>query len=201
MNPKPAPDPACDGADADLTTDVLIPCELWIRACDTVAALCCAAADEAIAVAVADGTSLPGHPLEVAVMLGDDRSVRDLNRRYRHIDKPTNVLSFANLDTTTTATLPDGASVLLGDIVVAFETVDGEARSAGRSLDHHLAHMIVHGVLHLLGYDHETDPDAVQMETLEVAALARLGIASPYAEPVARPDAEPVARPDGRERL
>jgi probable rRNA maturation factor len=113
---------------------------------------------------------------EVAVMLIDDEAMRALNRQWRGLDKPTNVLSFP------AAPLPGapGAS-RLGDIAVAFETTAREAAGEDKSLAQHLAHLAVHGYLHLLGYDHETVKDAETMERTESAILAKLGIPDPYA--------------------
>ncbi len=108
---------------------------------------------------------------EISVLLTDDAGVQDLNRAWRKADKPTNVLSFP-------AARAGGA--LLGDIAIAYETVRGEAAAENKPFLHHLAHLAVHGFLHLMGYDHQTDSQAEAMEGLERAALARLEIADPY---------------------
>jgi probable rRNA maturation factor len=114
-------------------------------------------------------------PLELSLALADDATVRTLNRDYRGKDAPTNVLSFeAGADTA-----PDGP-ILLGDVVLARETCLREA--AGGSVTNHLSHLAIHGVLHLLGYDHEEDADAEEMEALEVKILAEIGIENPYLE-------------------
>jgi probable rRNA maturation factor len=110
---------------------------------------------------------------ELAIVLSDDSAVRLLNRQWRGIDKATNVLSFP----TETA---DGAPPLLGDIVLAYETIAREARQEGKPFAHHLAHLAVHGFLHLNGYDHQRDQDAEAMEELERKILRRLAIADPY---------------------
>ncbi|MDQ7249353.1 rRNA maturation RNase YbeY [Dongia sedimenti] len=112
----------------------------------------------------------------VAVALIDDRAIRKLNRTYRGKDKPTNVLSFP------AGEAPDGKGKTrsLGDVAIALGTVKREARAQGKTVDDHVAHLMVHAVLHLLGYDHEADPDAEEMEALERKALAALGIADPY---------------------
>ena len=105
-----------------------------------------------------------------------DAAVRALNRDWRGQDKPTNVLSFP---------APPASSAgprHLGDVALAFETLAGEAAQGGKPLAHHAAHLLVHGVLHLLGHDHEDDRAAGAMEALEVAALSELGIADPYRE-------------------
>lgn len=112
---------------------------------------------------------------EICVVLTDDAAVRELNRTWRHIDRPTNVLSFPS-------TTPPGnaASAMLGDIVIAYETLAGEALAEGKPFLHHLAHLTVHGFLHLLGYDHEDDGQAEEMERLEREILATLGVKNPY---------------------
>jgi probable rRNA maturation factor len=109
-----------------------------------------------------------GKSLNVA--LADDKAVRVLNKRDRKKDKPTNVLSY-----------PSGERAFLGDIVLARQTVWREARAQKKSPADHVAHLVVHGVLHLLGHDHETgEADAERMEALERRILKRLGIADPY---------------------
>jgi probable rRNA maturation factor len=117
---------------------------------------------------------------ELTVVLADDRMTRSLNRDYRRQDKATNVLSFAGLDGPPEAA-PDTPR-LLGDVILARETVFEEARAQDKAPGDHLAHLVVHGVLHLLGFDHETAGQAEIMESLECAALADLGIADPYRE-------------------
>ncbi|MFO1048694.1 MAG: rRNA maturation RNase YbeY [Geminicoccaceae bacterium] len=130
--------------------------------------------------AVLDGESAPRS--EVSVLLADDRFVTELNRDYRGIDRPTNVLSFPVGDI---QPAPGDGLVLLGDVVVALETVRREAAAEGRSVGDHLAHLLVHGTLHLLGYDHERDDEAEAMEVRETELLAGLGIADPYREAAA----------------
>jgi probable rRNA maturation factor len=117
------------------------------------------------------------HPdAEISVRLCDDDEIRALNLAWRNKDKATNVLSFPS---------PAGdRGPLLGDIVVAFEYVSEEARDAGRALRDHLAHMLVHGMLHLLGFDHENESEAEKMEAFERRILAKLGIDDPYSETV-----------------
>lgn len=121
--------------------------------------------------------------IEVAVRLTSDDEVHALNRQYRGKDKPTNVLSFpmiqADLLETVTQNSDDG-EVLLGDIVLAHGVCLAEAAERGISVEDHATHLIVHGCLHLLGYDHGDDPEAEAMEEMERAALRDLGLHDPY---------------------
>ncbi|MDE3060386.1 MAG: rRNA maturation RNase YbeY [Pseudomonadota bacterium] len=105
---------------------------------------------------------------EIAVVLADDAFVRDLNKTYRGRDKPTNVLSFP------------GDGDYLGDIILALETVEREAREQGKTARDHAKHLLVHGTLHLLGYDHEREGEARRMEALEIKILRNLSVANPY---------------------
>lgn len=118
-------------------------------------------------------------PCSACVAFSNDADVRALNARYRGKDKPTNVLSFPAQEPAPGVLGPDMA-VPLGDIVLAAETVIAEARELGIPQSHHLQHLVVHGVLHLLGYDHESDADAEIMEALETRILAVLGVPDPY---------------------
>jgi probable rRNA maturation factor len=117
---------------------------------------------------------------ELAIMLTDDAGIRTLNANWRGIDKPTNVLSFPALQPTGTPSAGD-APRMLGDIAIAYETTRREADDEQKPFDHHLAHLTIHGFLHLIGYDHETDEEAGEMEDLERKILAQLGIPDPYA--------------------
>ncbi|MDR4308205.1 rRNA maturation RNase YbeY [Chelatococcus sambhunathii] len=145
--------------------------ELWTILSDaeaTVAAAVAAAFAEAGLVALPEA--------ELAVTLADDARVRALNAEWREKDKPTNVLTFPAVEPDETADAP-----MLGDVILAFETVEREAREEGRTLSDHVSHLVVHGVLHLFGYDHLEDDEAEEMEAIETRALARLGVADPYA--------------------
>jgi probable rRNA maturation factor len=110
---------------------------------------------------------------ELAIVLTNDSAIRKLNRTWRGKNEPTNVLSFP-------ADQHGGPHRLLGDVVIAYETLAREARAERKPFDHHLAHLAVHGFLHLCGYDHESDRQAATMERLETAILARLGVPDPY---------------------
>ena len=114
---------------------------------------------------------------ELSLVFTDDAHVRELNRRYRKKDTATNVLSFPAARAS-----PKSFGPLLGDLVFAAETIARESAAEGLSLDHHLTHLVIHGFLHLLGYDHENEAEAAVMEKLETAILARLGIADPYGD-------------------
>ncbi len=116
---------------------------------------------------------------ELSVVFTDDAHIRALNDAWRQKDKPTNVLSFPGSPPNRGRFGP-----LLGDIVVAGETVRSEAEAEGIAFDDHLTHLLVHGLLHLFGHDHIEDVEAERMEALETAILGRLGIADPYAEHV-----------------
>ena len=120
--------------------------------------------------------------VELSVRLTSDDEVRTLNRQYRQQDKPTNVLSFPMVQPDLLETLAntDDGEVLLGDIVLAYETCVREATEKGVSLEDHAAHLIVHGVLHLLGHDHMNDVEADAMEAIERAAMSALGLHDPY---------------------
>lgn len=115
-------------------------------------------------------------PVEVSVLFASDTFIQDLNRRHLGTDSPTNVLSFPGDDDSRTE-----SEILLGDVVLAWETVQSEAVTAQKSVVDHTTHLVVHGVLHLLGYDHECETDAKTMERLEVDSLALLGLSNPYA--------------------
>lgn len=110
----------------------------------------------------------------ISVIVEDDAAIRELNRQWRGIDKPTNVLSFP------AAASPSIAPRHFGDIAISYETTMREAQAEARPFAHHLAHLAVHGFLHLLGYDHQSDAAAEAMEDLEREILARLGIPDPY---------------------
>ncbi len=114
-------------------------------------------------------------PAELSILLSNDGKQKELNRKWRGQDKATNVLSFAQIEPFAPV------AGLLGDIVLAHETVSGEALAQQKSFCDHLSHLVVHGFLHILGYDHQTDTEASQMESLETRVLAHLGIANPYA--------------------
>ncbi len=122
--------------------------------------------------------------LSASILFADDADVHALNREWRGKDKPTNVLSFPMLEREDLLALaPEGPPELLGDIALALETCQREAADKDISLEHHVTHLLIHGLLHLAGYDHETSPEAArEMERLEIKALALLAIADPYGD-------------------
>ena len=133
-------------------------------------------ADTAIHEALTQSKAKVAGVAEVTVVLTDDAEQHELNRQWRGFDKSTNVLSFPQLAPFTPVV------GLIGDITLARETVEAEAAEMGISLEAHFTHLVVHGFLHLLGYDHIEEADAVKMESLETKILANLGIADPYAD-------------------
>ena len=150
------------------TIDIVTQSPLWNAQRNSKTVLRRAIRQASSAVALKEG--------ELAIVLADDSTLRILNCRWRQQDRPTNVLSFpANAGSMTRST-----ATLLGDIVIAYETTEREARTQGRPFAHHLAHLAVHGFLHLLGYDHQAEHDAHAMEELEASILARLGVPNPY---------------------
>lgn len=121
----------------------------------------------------------PAAPLEISVTLTGDKDIKILNRDHRGKNKPTNVLSFPLWEGA--GDIPASKSAVpIGDIIIALETMKREAVEQDKSLKHHFCHMLVHGFLHLLGYDHMTDSEAEEMESLETKILKKLGIKDPY---------------------
>ncbi|UUX52226.1 rRNA maturation RNase YbeY [Nisaea acidiphila] len=159
--------------DSHLDIAVAVPNPAWTEALPDAEAICVSSAAAAI--------GKPQRPTEVSIVLSSDADVRDLNRDFRGKDKPTNVLSFPS-----GLASGVGGTDMLGDVILAFETVAMEAERDGKTLDSHLRHLVVHGVLHLLGFDHETDEEASAMEGREIEILAAFGIRDPYS-PIVEP--------------
>jgi probable rRNA maturation factor len=126
-----------------------------------------------------------GRQVEISVSLADDETIQALNKKYRGKDKPTNVLSFAALDAEENQPASPVCAMpcALGDIIIAFETVKRESEAMNVPFRDHFTHLLIHGTLHLLGYDHLQENDAKVMEKLEISILSSLGIENPYAHP------------------
>tara|TARA_R110002096_G_scaffold386110_2_gene580040 strand:- start:27 stop:578 length:552 start_codon:yes stop_codon:yes gene_type:complete len=169
-------------ADPAIEIDIRIEAAGW-RAMTTPAP---DVAEQAVRAAL-DYTRTGGTALELSLLLTDDTAIAALNEQWRGKAGPTNVLSFPGNAPAVDGgsggsdNMPGDAPVLLGDIVIAFETLTAEADAAGISPTDHLCHLCVHGVLHLLGYDHENDEDAAEMESCEIEILGTLGVSDPYA--------------------
>lgn len=144
--------------------DIAIPCQEWTEVLADIEALAVRAIRQ-----IFDMMDSPKEG-ELSLAFVSDAEIQALNRDYRGKDKPTNVLSFPD----------NGPAPLLGDIVVALETVQREAEEKSVSIDNHVTHLLIHGFLHLQGYDHETEVEAANMEALEIAALKALNIDNPY---------------------
>lgn len=157
-------------------TEVLVVADCWSVEADADAVI--HRAIEAAAAMIDTDTA----DAELAIMLTDDAGIRTLNQNWRGIDKPTNVLSFPALQPPEGADEPDDMPRMLGDIAIAYETTRREADEEDKAFANHLSHLAIHGFLHLVGYDHEKDDEAEEMETLEREILATLGIPDPYAD-------------------
>ncbi len=158
-----------------VTVEVSVHCDAWLAACPEAQALAATAARAALS---RTAGKLAGAPLILGLILTDDAEQRGLNCTYRGRDAATNVLAFAMADPATPA--PAGSPVLLGDVVLAFATVEREAAEQHKPLADHLRHLVVHGVLHLLGFDHQSAAEAEVMEAREVDILETLGVPDPY---------------------
>jgi probable rRNA maturation factor len=146
-------------------TDISVLCDLWPDMKSLI--------ERAIQTALRE-TAPAQNTYEVSIVLADDTFIRDLNKNWRGKDKPTNVLSFPqDAD-------PGHGPVTLGDIIMAYETIAQEATAQNKTFADHALHLAIHGLLHLLGYDHENDRQAEDMEALEILILGRLGIKNPY---------------------
>ncbi|MCB1455612.1 MAG: rRNA maturation RNase YbeY [Nitratireductor sp.] len=152
--------------------DIDIRCQGWPDETDLLQSV-----NASIAAAIAAAGLEFADAAELSMVFTDDTDMQAINRQWRGMDKPTNVLSFPADDIRP----GDAAGAMLGDIVLALETVRREASLEDKQFDHHLRHLVIHGLLHLFGYDHMNDDEARIMESLERDALARMGIGDPYA--------------------
>jgi probable rRNA maturation factor len=149
-----------------MNLEISVEYEEWNRMADPSLVQSCVTA-------VFDEASVTNRDREICFLFTSDDEIRVLNRTYRAVDKPTNVLSFP-------VSSEEIENSILGSIALAFETVQKEALEQKKSPEDHLRHLIVHGMLHLLGYDHANDVEASQMEALEVKILQKLGVKDPY---------------------
>lgn len=157
-------------AQLDLDIDLAVDAPGWPNHCADLA-------ERAVRAALAAAQNTIAGPLELSILLTDDRTQHELNKKWRNKDKSTNILSFPQLEPFAPL---EG---LIGDLSLAQETVMGEVTALGVGFDAHFTHLLVHGTLHLCGYDHESDEQALVMEGLETDILAQMGIDNPYAEP------------------
>ena len=157
-----------------LHIDVTVECSKWSAALPDVVIL----AKDACATAFLNArVDIDSQSFEASIVLADDCLLKGLNQKYRNRNESTNVLSFPTaIKETPHVEIP----ILLGDIIVSYETAIDEARLEGKSLSNHLCHLIVHGMLHLLGFDHQLSVDADTMEAIEINVLQKLNIANPY---------------------
>jgi len=162
-----------------IAPDFTIESDLWAHMPDAEAL-----AQRALTAAETNAGKALHSAAEVSIVLTDDATIRELNKNWRKIDKATNVLSFPAANLKKLAQSP-----LLGDIILSYETLAREAGEESKSIEDHYSHLVIHGFLHLLGFDHETEADADVMEALEIKILATLKIANPYA------DTEPSTTP------
>ena len=168
-----------DGVDSGVDwLDIRIDCPSW-NAVSDIAALSVRAAEAALHVSGVDPTQV-----EISMLFADDEALAGLNSRFRSKENATNVLSWPSIEFEHPATANDltPSPFFLGDVALAFETVRNEADAGSKPLEEHLTHLIVHGVLHLLGHDHQDEGEAALMEAQEITALQRLGYGSPYGD-------------------
>jgi probable rRNA maturation factor len=157
-----------------LSADISVAAEEWRDLAPDIEAHC-------LKTLVDAGTALGLENTTLAVLLDDDAALQDLNNRFRGKDKPTNVLSFpAPPMPPGMPDLPDSEPAYLGDLALSCSVVRQEAVDQGKKVADHFSHLLVHGLLHLLGYDHESEEEAAQMERLEIDILAGMDISNPY---------------------
>ncbi len=165
-----------------VTVDILVEDPTWIKAMPEVKAFICDISAHTLQIIF---HAPQVKDIELSVVLANDAYIQKLNAHYRKQDKPTNVLSFPSesLKAGEYSSLPSWCA--LGDIVLSYPTIAKEASEQGKTISSHLAHMVVHSILHLLGYDHENPIDAHQMEQTEITILQYLKFKNPYEEGVA----------------
>jgi probable rRNA maturation factor len=166
----------------DFTIDVASACAAWRQVCPGAEELARGAAQLALARGWAVLKLAWQEKVELGIVLADATEQQHLNRNHRGLDAPTNVLAFQSWEPSTQ--VPAGAPVLLGDVVLALEIIAREASERDKPIADHVRHLVVHGVLHLLGFDHLTPAEAEAMESLERSILAEMGIPDPYRDPM-----------------
>lgn len=162
---------------ADLDIQIAVESDGWASEADLAGIANRVLTTAAACLAEREGQPFPPHAVEVSLVFTEDEAMRAINAEWRGKDKPTNVLSFPAFPIGP----GDKPGPMLGDIVLARETIAREAQELEKSFDEHLTHLLVHGFLHLFGYDHIEAEDAEQMERLETGILAELGLSDPYA--------------------
>lgn len=124
--------------------------------------------------------------IELSIILCNNSQIRKINKKFRKIDKPTNILSFANLDETKiktnglNKTIGKSQFIFLGELILSYEYIQNELKNNHKNFHHHLTHLLVHGILHLIGFDHEEESMATEMENLEIKILKKFNINNPY---------------------
>lgn len=164
----------------EINYDILVEDERWHEALPDHASLVAMSLDHILRNISSFETA---KEVELSITLTNDEQIQSLNRDYREKDKPTNVLSFPQIDWENDKSAANDPLVMLGDVVIALETIQREANEQDKRLQDHFIHMLIHSVLHLCGYDHEDETDAETMENLEIQILSEMGIKNPYQTP------------------
>lgn len=160
---------------AQMTTQVTIANDNWENFLEELDGFCDRVIKETFLACLIRSSYSTFCSIEVSILLSDDDTLRNLNLKYRKLDRPTNVLSFANYSDLSSLLMDTNKILLLGDIVISYETIIKESEEFGRLAELHFAHMLVHGMLHLLGFNHEKNSEAIKMESLELKILKNLG--------------------------
>tara|TARA_R100001143_G_scaffold61454_1_gene62220 strand:+ start:314 stop:820 length:507 start_codon:yes stop_codon:yes gene_type:complete len=164
----------------EINYDILVEDERWHEALPDHASLVAMSLDHILRNISSFETA---KEVELSITLTNDEQIQSLNRDYREKDKPTNVLSFPQIDWENDKSAANEPLVMLGDVVIALETIQREANEQDKRLQDHFIHMLIHSVLHLCGHDHEDETDAETMENLEIQILSEMGIKNPYQTP------------------
>lgn len=168
----------------EINHDILVEDDRWHESLPDHASLIAMSLDHIIRnIDLFSGAGASKAEIETGITLTNDSRIQTLNRDYRGKDKPTNVLSFPQIDWTEENAVKNEPLIMLGDIIVALETIEREAAEQDKRLQDHFIHMLIHSFLHLCGYDHENALDAQEMESLEIQILSEMGIKNPYQTP------------------